>query len=153
MADIIDRIKDLLEPILASRSLLLWDMEFRKEGPRWLLRAYIDREETGANLDDCEAVSRDLGAVLDVEDVIVHPFTLEVSTPGLDRALTRPEHYQKCSGSQVRIKTYQAVDGQKVLFGMLKGIDGDLVSIEIENGRTLSLRLSEIAKANLVATF
>jgi ribosome maturation factor RimP len=153
MADVSERIRGLIEPILVSRGLQLWDLEFRKEGPRWLLRVYLDREGTGVTLDDCEAVSRDLSALLDVEDVISHAYTLEVSSPGLDRSLTMPEHYRKCAGSRIRIKTFQPVDGQKVLFGLLKGLaEGDTVVLQMEKGPDIRLPLSNIAKANLVVT-
>ncbi len=142
-------IVQVLDPILASLGLSLWDLEFKKEGPRWLLRVYIDREGSGVTLNDCEAVSRDLSAVLDVEDLIDHAYTLEVSSPGLDRALTRPEHYQKCIGQAVRIKTYQPIEGQKVLTGVLKGFEGSLVTIELATGATLAIPLEGIAKASL----
>src|SRR5574340_378373 len=87
MSDIVNKIQQVLMPILTSKGLTLWDLEFRKEGPKWLLRLFIDRDETGVTLDDCESVSRDLSMVLDVEDVIPHAYTLEVSSPGLDRTL------------------------------------------------------------------
>ena len=139
----------LLEPILRSLGLLLWDLEFKKEGPKWLLRVYVDRESGGVTLNDCEAVSRDLGTVLDVEDIINHPYTLEVSSPGLDRTLTRPEHYLKCLGLNVKIKTYEPVEGQKVLSGVLKSFVDDTVAIETAGGRILMLPLKSIAKAAL----
>ncbi|NTW64694.1 MAG: ribosome maturation factor RimP [Nitrospirae bacterium] len=87
MPDLQEQIQRLLDPILGSLGLTLWDLELRKQGPQWLLRIYIDREMDGVTLGDCEAVSRDLGTILDVEDVIPHSYTLEVSSPGLDRSL------------------------------------------------------------------
>ncbi len=109
-----DQIRNLLDPILDSLGLTLWDMEFQKHGPKWLLRIYIDREASGVTLNDCEAVSRDLGALLDVEDIIPHAYTLEVSSPGLDRTLSKPEHFIRFSGNTVKIKTFQPLNGQKV---------------------------------------
>lgn len=152
MADIIEQLRGLIDPILASRGLRLWDLDFRREGPQRLLRLFIEREGAGATLDDCEAVSRDLAAVLDVEDIITQAYTLEVSSPGLDRSLTMPEHYRKCTGSQVRIKTYQAIDGQKVHFGVLKGLEADSVVLQQEKGPDIVIPLSSVAKANLVVT-
>ena len=102
MPNLQEQIQRLLDPILVSLGLTLWDMELRKHGPQWLLRIYIDREAGGVTLADCEAVSRDLGTVLDVEEIVPHSYTLEVSSPGLDRSLTRPEHYRRCRGSLVR---------------------------------------------------
>lgn len=150
MSDTAEHIDRLLEPILASLGLTLWDLEFKKEGPRWLLRIYIDRESTGVTLGDCEAVSRDLGTTLDVNEIMPHAYTLEVSSPGLDRSLTRPEHYQRSIGMQVRIKTYQAVDDEKVFFGTLTGIEEGTIIIETEKGAALSFPLENIAKANLL---
>ncbi len=143
----------VLDPILGSQGLSLWDLEFKKEGSKWLLRVYIDREGGGVTLKDCEAVSRDLGAVLDVEDLIDHAYTLEVSSPGLDRSLTRPEHYAKCVGRPVKIKTYQPIEGQKVIVGVLKGIEGDIVSLELSTGSVVAVPREMIAKASLEVAF
>ena len=144
------QIRRLLEPILKSLGLDLWELEFQKQGPQWLLRVYIDREiGGGVTLDDCEAVSRDLGAALDVEDFISHAYTLEVSSPGLDRALTKPEHFVRFAGSLVKIKTFQPVDTEKVFRGRLSGIVGSLVQIETAEGAVVSIPLANIAKAAL----
>lgn len=134
---------------MASKGLSLWDLEYKKDGPKWLLRVYIDRENTGVTLDDCESVSRDLGMVLDVEEVINHAYTLEVSSPGLDRSLTKPEHFGKCIGQVVRIKTYQPVDNQKVFRGTLQEFRDNKVSILAENGNVMTFDLNDIAKASL----
>ncbi len=146
-------IMEVLDPILASLGLSLWDLEFKKEGPKWLLRVYIDREGSGVTLNDCEAVSRDLGAVLDIEDLIDHAYTLEVSSPGLDRSLTRPEHYRKCAGRPVKIKTYQPIEGHKVLIGVLKGIEGDVVTLELSSGSVITIPREMIARASLEVVF
>lgn len=148
-----EQILRLLDPILASLGLTLWDMEFRKEGPQWLLRIYVDREPGGVSLDDCAAVSRDLGTVLDVEEVIPHAYTLEVSSPGLDRTLSRPEHYRTSLGKAVKIKTYQAIDGQKVFRGTLAAIDGAVVELATGQGGVLRIPLDSISKASLEVTF
>lgn len=150
MADTAEQIRGILDPILASRGLSLWDMEFQKHGPSWLLRIYVDREGTGVTLDDCEAVSRDLGAALDVEDVIPHAYTLEVSSPGLDRRLSKPEHFARFTGSAVKIKTYQLINGQKVFEGRLLGLSGDRVKVEIKPEQVVEIPIGDIAKAALV---
>ena len=153
MADIADRIQELLEPIVKSLGLSLWDIDFQKHGPSWLLRIYIDREESGVTLSDCEAVSRDLSAALDVEDIISHAYTLEVSSPGLDRSLSKPEHYARFTGSVVKIKTYQLINGQKVFRGKLLGREGELVKVELESGAIVDIPLADIAKASLEVVF
>lgn len=149
MSDLQEQIQRLLEPILGSLGLALWNLEFRKEGPQWLLRVYIDREPGGVSLDDCAAVSRDLGTVLDVEELVPHAYTLEVSSPGLDRSLTKPEHYRKSLGKQVRIKTFQAINDQKVFRGSLSGIEGSVAVLEMESGEVLRIPLDNISKASL----
>jgi ribosome maturation factor RimP len=143
------QIERILDPILASLGLTLWDLEFKKDGPRWLLRVYIDRDGGGVTLNDCEAVSRDLGMALDVEDIITHAYTLEVSSPGLDRSLTKPEHYGKCVGSRIRIKTFEPVEGEKVFRGVLRECSGDAMVMETEEGARMTFSLSDIAKASL----
>lgn len=153
MAEVVGQIERLLEPILSSLGLSLWELEFRKEGPRWMLRVTIDREQGGVTLSDCEAVSRDLGAALDVEDAIPHAYTLEVSSPGLDRTLTKPEHFTRFAGSAVKIKTFQPVNGQKVFRGKLRGIEAHIVQIELADGSVLDIPLGEITKASLEVEF
>jgi ribosome maturation factor RimP len=149
MPDLQEQIQRLLDPILGSLGLMLWDLELRKQGPHWLLRIYIDRETGGVTLGDCEAVSRDLGTVLDVEDIISHSYTLEVSSPGLDRSLTRPEHYGKCRGSLVKIKTFQPINGGKVFKGKLAGLEDLVVVLELDSGETLRIPLDNVSKASL----
>lgn len=149
MADMTDQIRNLLDPILDSLGLTLWDMEFQKHGPKWLLRIYIDREASGVTLNDCEAVSRDLGALLDVEDIIPHAYTLEVSSPGLDRTLSKPEHFIRFSGNTVKIKTFQPLNGQKVFLGKLLGLAGGAVQIKLESGDVVEIPVGNVAKASL----
>ncbi len=144
-----DQIRNLLDPILDSLGLTLWDMEFQKHGPKWLLRIYIDREASGVTLNDCEAVSRDLGALLDVEDIIPHAYTLEVSSPGLDRTLSKPEHFIRFSGNTVKIKTFQPLNGQKVFLGKLLGLAGGAVQIKLESGDVVEIPVGNVAKASL----
>jgi ribosome maturation factor RimP len=149
-----EQIRHLLDPILRSMGLDLWDLEFQKQGPKWLLRVYIDREiGGGVTLGDCESVSRDLSTALDVEDFIQHAYTLEVSSPGLDRALTKPEHFIRFTGSAIKIKAYQPIDREKVFRGKLLGIVGEVVKIEIAEGNVLNVPLSNIAKASLEVEF
>lgn len=152
MSDAVEQIRQLLDPILQSLGLSLWDLEFQKQGPKWLLRIYIDRENGGVTLDDCEAVSKDLSVALDVENFIQHAYTLEVSSPGLDRSLTKPEHFVRFTGSLVKLKTYQAVEGQKVFRGKLLGLEDTAVKIETEKA-LLSIPLANISKASLEVEF
>jgi len=153
MSDIAEQIRQILHPILESMGLTLWDLEFHKQGPQWLLRIFIDRESGGVTLNDCETVNRDLGAALDVEDIISHPYTLEVSSPGLDRTLSKPEHFARFTGSMVKIKTFQSINGQKVFRGTLLGLVEGMVSMELETGVVLEIPMTGITKASLEVEF
>ena len=153
MPDAVEQIRQILDPILESLGLDLWDLEFQKQGPKWLLRVYIDREIGGVTLNDCEAVSRDLGTALDVEDIIPHAYTLEVSSPGLDRTLTKPEHFVRFAGSVVKVKTFQKVRNEKVFRGKLLGLAGETVKLELKTGEVLEIPLGDIAKASLEVEF
>jgi ribosome maturation factor RimP len=148
-----EQVRQILDPILESMGLTLWELEFQKQGPKWLLRIYIDRDPGGVTLGDCETVSRDLGAALDVEDIIPHAYTLEVSSPGLDRALTKPEHFVRFAGNTIKVKTYQPVNGQKVFRGKLLGMADAAVKIELEAGTVLEIPLNNITKASLEVEF
>jgi ribosome maturation factor RimP len=152
-ADNAAEIRRLLDPILVSLGLSLWDIEFQKSGPKWLLRVYIDREGTGVTLNDCETVSRDLSAILDVEDLIQHAYTLEVSSPGLDRTLSKPEHFVRFTGSLVRIKTYEPIAGEKVFRGKLASAEGDSITLALADDKTIEVSKSNIAKASLEPEF
>ena len=153
MSDIAREIQQILDPILESMGLSLWDIEFQRHGPKWLLRIFIDRENGGVTLNDCEQVSRDLGTALDVEDIIPHAYTLEVSSPGLDRALTRPEHYARFIGSTIKVKIFQPIEGQKVFRGMLLGMSDGVIRIELETKSVIEVPMSNISKASLEVEF
>jgi ribosome maturation factor RimP len=149
MSDSAEQIRQILGPILESMGLSLWDLEFHKQGPQWLLRIFIDREAGGVTLNDCEIVNRDLGTALDVEDIISHPYTLEVSSPGLDRTLSKPEHFSRFAGSTIKIKTFQPINGQKVFRGKLLGLVEGMVNVELETGVVLAIPLTGITKSSL----
>lgn len=149
VSDTAEQIRQILDPIIGFLGLSLWDLEFHKQGPQWLLRIFIDRETGGVTLNDCEAVSRDLSAALDVEDIILQAYTLEVSSPGLDRTLSKPEHFVRFTGSMVKIKTFQPINGQKVFHGRLLGLVEGTVEVELQAGTALEIPMSGITKASL----
>lgn len=148
MAEVVDRVQEILGPILDSLGLFLWDIEFKGEGPRWLLRIYID-SESGVTIEDCEAVSRDIGTALDVEDIITHSYTLEVSSPGLDRSLSRPEHFRRFIGSRIKVKTFQPVEGQKAFHAEIAGLNDKMLRLRLDSGAEIDTPLTNIAKASL----
>ncbi len=153
MPDAVEQVRQLLYPILESMGLSLWDLEFHKQGPQWILRIFIDRETGGVTLTDCETVSRDLSVALDVEDIITHAYTLEVSSPGLDRTLSKPEHFARFTGNMIRIKTYQPINGQKVFRGKLLGLVDGTVKVELETGTVIEIPMTGITKASLEVEF
>ena len=140
-------IQEVVQPILVSQGFELVDLEYQREGKGWVLRLYIDREG-GIHLDDCADVSRDLGAVLDVHDIIPHSYRLEVSSPGLTRPLKKLEDFEKYQNRRVKVRTFEPIAGQRNFVGILRGMEGDKVRLEFE-GQILEIPFGAIAKANL----
>jgi ribosome maturation factor RimP len=146
------RLQGLLEPVVSGLGYEWVGLELLSAGARSTLRVYIDREG-GITVDDCERVSRQISAVLDVEDVIRGQYTLEVSSPGLDRPLFTPEQYRRFAGSEVRVQLKDLVQGRRKLDGRLVGIDaGDEVTVLAE-GVEYRIPLASIAKTRLKPEF
>ena len=141
----------LLEPIVAANGCEIYDVEYVKEGSEWYLRAYIDKEG-GVNIVDCENVSRAFSEKLDEEDFIQEAYILEVSSPGLGRALKKDRHLEKSIGEEVEIKTYKPIDKQKEFVGILKGYDKDTITIETETEEKV-FEKSDIAIVRLTIDF
>ncbi len=116
-----------------------------------LLRVYIDQEE-GITLDDCTAVSRQLSAVLDVEDPVKEHYSLEISSPGLDRPLFSEEHFRKYAGSRIRLKMALKINGRRRFEGILKGLQDREIVLEVEEEQLL-LPLDQVETARLVPEF
>lgn len=126
------------------------DLSFRREGNGWVLRLFIDRAE-GVGVDVCAEVSRDLSAELDVADIIDHAYTLEVSSPGLDRPLKTARDFRRYVGRSAKVKTRDLVGDRRKFEGRIVAVGEDetSVAIEIEDGTTHIIPLAVIAKANL----
>ncbi|MBI4572531.1 MAG: ribosome maturation factor RimP [candidate division NC10 bacterium] len=146
--EVVERIRTVAEPILAERGLELVEVEFQREGRGWILRLYMDRAG-GVTLGDCQQVSEELGDHLDVEDLIDHPYHLEVSSPGLDRPLTREADFLRYAGKAVRITTHEAVEGQRNFRGRLAGLEDGMVLLDLAEGRRVRIPRGLIAKARL----
>jgi ribosome maturation factor RimP len=116
-----------------------------------LLRVYIDHEE-GITLDDCGAVSKQLSGVLDVEDPIPGHYDLEVSSPGIDRPLFSSDHFERFRGHRARLRLATKLDGRRKLEGLLAGVDGDAVLIDVD-GEVMEVSLALIESARLVPEF
>lgn len=125
-----ERTEKLLLPIAEANQVEIYDVEYVKEGSDYYLRCYIDKEG-GVNINDCEAVSRALSDELDREDYIEDAYILEVSSPGLGRALKKDKHLEKSLWKDVDIRTYKPIEGSKEFTGKLKAFDKDTVTLEI----------------------
>ncbi len=127
------RTEQLLAPIAEANRVSIYDVEYVKEGSDYYLRAYIDKPE-GVNIQDCENVSRALSDVLDEEDFIPDAYILEVSSPGLGRALKKDKHLQASIGQEVEVKLFKPIDKCKEFSGILESFDAD--TIVIRDGET-----------------
>lgn len=122
--NIAETVTELIAPTVAEQGCSLWDVEYVKEGARQILRITIDREE-GVDIDHCEAVHRAIDPILDEADPIPVAYYLEVSSPGVERELRLPFHFEVCMGMKIDVKLFTAIDGQKLLTGILCGYDAD----------------------------
>jgi ribosome maturation factor RimP len=151
--DTVTMVTTIAQPILDSMKLELVDIEFGRVGRDAVLRLFIDKEG-GVMLDDCADFSRELSAVLDVEDVIACNYTLEVSSPGLDRPLKKQADYDRFAGRLIKVRTYQPFlddsgNKRKTFLGKLEGLVDGVVKMTLKEGQTASIPLAQVAKANL----
>lgn len=137
----------LAEPVVESHGMELVDVEFKREPTGWVLRIFVDKEG-GVNLDDCSLVSREVGTVIEVEELIEQHYTLEVSSPGLTRRIKKLDDFDRFKGKFIRLKCFEAIDGSKNMNGKLLGIEGDNVILE-KDGKEFKVLYKNIAKANL----
>lgn len=171
------RLVELLEPLVEDLGFVLWHLELQGSGDNRLLRLYIDVPErsessvvrrsessaarhggsdtataSGVMLEDCERVSREVGAALDVADPLPGAYRLEVSSPGLDRPLVKPEHFRRFLGERARVTLYAPIGGRRRFTGVLYGLDDEGVRVACEDG-TVALPYAAIAKARLAPEF
>jgi len=165
MAIDLERVREVVERVAASSGLELVEVEFRGSGGKArMLRVYIDKPG-GVTHTDCEAVSREVGTILDVEDAVPGgSYTLEVSSPGLDRKLTRPEDFARFVGSRIKLTTREPIAGNRFFEGRLESLgDGLLVltlsAAKVKRGqpeppaKQVEIAFSNVEKANLVPQF
>lgn len=143
------KIRSLAAGIAAAEGLELVDVQFRQRGRKWLLRALIDREG-GVDAEDCARVSRQLGTVLDVEDLIPHRYVLEVSSPGIDRPLREAGDFRRNIGRRVRLKMRIPHGGETEVRGRIAGTDSRAVVLEADPGGRLEIPLESIAEGKLL---
>ncbi|MEW5978551.1 MAG: ribosome maturation factor RimP [Acidobacteriota bacterium] len=148
----LDRTRDLISQIVSADGMDLVDVEFKGTLNNRVLRIYIDKS-SGVTLDDCTLVSNHVGTVLDVEDLVPGSYTLEVSSPGLTRKLTKPSDYQRYKGRLIKIQTKEPVEGKRSLKGTLLGLENDSVQVDIPGSGVVAIPLGSISKAHLDIDF
>jgi len=147
------KVYEFLEPIIQERQLELVDMEYVKAGRDFVLRLFIDKDG-GVTLDDCAEVSHELSAILDVEDFIANNYTLEVSSPGLDRPLKKESDYERYAGRLIKVRTFEPFldnsgNKRKTFLGTLTGLTDGAICMTLNEGQTAAIPLERVAKANL----
>lgn len=140
---IVELVSGIAGEITGELGLELWDVRFEKEGASWFLRVFIDREEGGIFMEDCENVSRYVDKRLDELDPIDMPYYLEVSSPGIERDLLKKEHFSRFEGEMVRVRFIRPVEGKREYIGTLLPMEGDTLSIASEEFGTLSFKKTE----------
>jgi ribosome maturation factor RimP len=139
-----------VEPLVEQLGFELADLELRTGGRDGILRIFIDKAD-GIGIEDCEEVSRRVSAILDVEDPLQSDYTLEVSSPGLDRTLTKLAHFQRFMGQDVKVKLRFPLEGRRNYRGALKAADEEKIEVEVD-GESFSLPLATIESARLIPT-
>ncbi len=163
------RIRAIAERVAAERGLEVFDLQFRREAHGWMLRIYLDKpgapvhpgraghagavEGESVTIDDCAYVNREVGTLLDVEDAIGHKYTLEVSSPGLDRPLRGPDDYRRFAGCLVKMLVADPASGQSHVSGRLQGMDGDDVMVAVGKEKVRRVPVGQIARARLEVEF
>lgn len=142
-----EKLSLMLQPAIEVLGLELWGIEYLTKGRSALLRVYIDSDE-GVTIDDCEKVSRQISAILDVEDPIAGEYTLEVSSPGLDRPLFAAEQYAAYVGEVINVRLSSPVDGRRKFKGVLNSADPKTIVMTVDN-QPVEILLSQIEKANV----
>lgn len=151
MSSMQHRLTEMLSEPVSALGYELWGVQFVRAGNHSTLRLFIDHEN-GITVDDCAAVSRQVGAVLDVEDPISSEYSLEVSSPGLDRPLFTAAHYQKYMGCEVAVVLNIAMDGRRKWQGEIVAVEGDMITLR-QNDNQQNLALPNVQKAHLVPKF
>lgn len=150
---VVESVKDLVDGVVEREGYELLDVEMVTERGRAILRLYIDTippgtHEQGVTIEDCTHVSRTVGDILDVEDAVPGEYNLEVSSPGLYRPLTKPQHFDRALGQRVKVKTYEKRDERRIFTGTLAKREGEAITVDVD-GTPFEIPLREVAKAHL----
>ena len=158
-ANVAEQVRNVATRVAHTYGLDIFDVQFRREAAGMVLRVLVDRPgpaataEESVSVDDCAHVSRDLSAMLDVEDIVPTAYTLEVSSPGLDRPLRHADDYRRFAGRRAKIVMRESVDGQTFFKGRLAGAEGQTVLVDGDDGRRHQVPVAIITRANLEVEF
>lgn len=143
-------IRTLIEPMIQSHGFEIWSCEVHHSGRHSLVRVTIENAEKGVSLDDCTLISREIGAILDVEDPIKTEYQLEISSPGMDRVLSTIPHFTRYIGTDIKVKL-RAPHARKSGIAKIEKVDGESIFLTLENdNETLQVTLGDIQKANVL---
>lgn len=150
-AKIEEFVKVSLRDVLKENDMYIWDIAYVKEGRDYFLRVYIDNNQSQkyVSIDDCQLVSEVLSTKLDEVDIIDRNYFLEISSAGMDRQLSKPEHFDRCMGKNVDIKLYKAQDGLKEFTAKLSGFDDEIIKVEMEDETERLFKMKDIAAVRL----
>lgn len=147
-----DRLEALLKPTVVGLGYELWGVEFLSQGRRSVLRVFIDSPQ-GISVEDCATVSRQLSALLDVEDPIAGEYTLEVSSPGMDRVLFTAEQFVRFVGEEVALRLLRPLDGRRKFRGRILSANSEVLVLMMQEGQEVHLAMDAIDKAQLIPRF
>jgi ribosome maturation factor RimP len=145
---VVSKIEEIAERVGQSEGIEIVEVELKGDGRNQLLRISIDKPE-GITHADCELISQQMGTILDVEDVMPGHYTLEVSSPGVERKLLKPRDFERFQGKKARISLHEPVEKQRNFEGTLAGYADGIVTLDLGGGRTVRFRVDQVAKANL----
>ena len=155
----VERIRAVAERVASSHGLELFDVQLRRESIGWVVRIFIDKPgpsgtpEDSVGIEDCAVVSREVSTILDVEDPLDRAYTLEVSSPGLDRPLRDERDFRRFAGRAAKIVVSEPVDGQKAFAGHIRGVEDGSVLFEAEGRKAHRIALGNIKRARLDVEF
>jgi ribosome maturation factor RimP len=157
--DAVERIRAVAGRVVAAHALELFDVQLRRESIGWVVRVFIDKPgpsgtpEDSVGVEDCATVSREMSAILDVEDPLDRAYTLEVSSPGLDRPLRGADDFRRFTGRRAKVVVEPAVDGQKHFAGQIEGVEDDALLFHAEGHKHHRIPLGVIKRAKLDVEF
>jgi len=147
LSKIEDLVLKMAEPFARNEGVEIYDVEFKKEGKDWFLRVYLFSPE-GITIENCEAVSRALSDELDREDPIDQSYYLEVSSPGIDRVLSKDKHFESALGEKIDVKLFEAIDGEKMLCGILEKYENKTIYLKQEE-KLFEIEKSKVSQARV----